>query len=222
MKEVYKKISNIKDIGDGLFAGEDIKKDSYICEFKGKKINHSQVSDSWSVIYFFDKYRTCIQCDKTNLASYCNDIITFKKDRNMLKDIVDGKPIYESYNNLSPNCYILQDDKKIRAWLVATRDIKKDEEIFTHYGIHYWLATELKIPEINKYCKLPSNFFHTKSFREYVKIFYPDVIKIDPKIINNQYVVSLETKDGAGYVFDLNLYMKENRIIKIKDNTLYN
>jgi hypothetical protein len=193
IKKVYKKESHIKDAGLGLYAGEDIKKGQFIAEFQGKKVNRSDVTDEWSVLVF-DYF--ALQCNKRNLASYANDIIMLIKKRNITKILKYDEPFYTNHKNCFINAEITQSDTQ--GWLKAITDIKKDEEIFVHYSLVYWINYENKIN--NKLSVLPKNIFKTKSFKKYVKIFYPSVTSIKNTKVGDIDVVLLNTGKKSGYI----------------------
>ena len=208
-KKVYKKQSNIPNAGFGLFAGEDIKTGALIAEFTGKKT--AKPTDCWSVVYFFGDHH--IQCGKDNLASYANDVIIFPTKRRDFVELVDSdKELYQSYNNQSPNAQIYQNDKLLRAWLKAERDIKKDEEIFVHYGLQFWFKTEMALKEETDTHEtrigIPSYLFKSESFKKYVNKFYPNVIEIKLDIINGMEIVQLKTnKNGGGFIMDMSMFL---------------
>lgn len=210
-KRVYKKISNIPDIGYGLFAGEDIKKGALITEFIGKKTILSKVTDNWSTLSFYDD--KCIQCDKSNLASYANDCIILPKNkRNLLKIMKSEEQLYNSYDNLPPNAEIYQNDTLLRAWLKASRNIKKDEEIFVHYGLPFWIKTEAALreseSELDEYdgkFVVPSEILKSESFKKYVNAFYPDITKITIKNTDGVDIALLETVDKGGLLFSMDM-----------------
>lgn len=208
-KKVYKKQSNILNAGLGLFAGEDIKKGSLIAEFTGKKT--TKPTDSWSTVYFYDDKH--IQCGKDNLASYSNDVIIFPTVRRDFVELVDNdEELYQTFNNQSPNAHIYQNDKLIRAWLKANQDIKKDDEIFTHYGLPFWFKKEMEIknPTDTHETKIgmPTYLFQSESFKNYVSKCYPDVIEIESQVINGLEVVALKTDAiGGGFIFDMKMFL---------------
>ena len=208
-KKVYKKQSNISDIGFGLFAGENIKKGSLITEFFGVKT--STPTDQWSVVHFNDKIY--LQCNKNNLASYANDVIIFPKERRDFVDLINNnKELYQSYNNQSANAYIYQNDRLIRAWLKASRDIEKDEEIFVHYGLPFWFIKEMSLENSedtpDTQIGIPSCIFKSESFKNYVARFYPDVTEIIPGKINNIEAVTLKTNTNSGFVLDFQMFLE--------------
>ncbi len=145
-KKVYKKQSNIPNAGEGLFAGEDIKENVLITEFKGKLVSDTNIQDNWSAIYISDDI--CLQCNKSNLASYANDNVLFpSKRRNLTKFIEKELPLYNSYNNQQTNAEIYINTQMKRAWLKSVKPIKKDEEIFVHYGLQFWIKSEIYLNE---------------------------------------------------------------------------
>lgn len=110
----------------------------------------------------------------------------------------NDEQLYHSYNNLPPNVEIYQNNKLLRAWLRATRDIKKDEEIFVHYGLPFWIKKESRLKESEKELDeydgnfiVPSEILKSESFKKYVTTFYPTVIDIE--------------KDNSGIIFGLDM-----------------
>lgn len=212
-KQVYKKVSNIPNIGEGLFAGENIKEDVLISEFKGRITSLNNTKSSWSVISLYDE--ECIECNKKNLASYANDIILFpSKKRNLCKIIDDKKPLYDSYKGLSPNATIYVNPDLKRAWLKSIKPINKDEEIFIHYGLPFWIKMESKLTEyednlINGDFLVPSYLFKSESFDLYVKNFYSGYNEI--KYFNDNSVVDISDKNDNGYTFGIDDIVGSNK-----------
>lgn len=206
-RKVYKKVSNIPNAGDGLFAGEDINDATLITEFKGKIKSASNIKDNWSAIYICDDI--VLECDKSNLASYANDNILFpSKRRNIIKIIEKELPLYNSYNDQQTNAEIYINTQLKRAWLKSTKPIKKDEEIFIHYGLQFWIKSEIYLDENEDPTDMPKGKFYlkkdiftTESFKKYVKIFYPKVIKLEYS--NNNETVHLIDNKGGGFTFTL-------------------
>ena len=206
-KNVYKKVSTIPDIGLGLFAGEQIKKGALIDEFKGNLVsNSSNPTSSWSSIRFED---CVLECNRDNLASYSNDCIIFPAKKRDFKEIIDKDlPLYTCIN--PPNAEIYINFQLKRAWLKATRNISADEEIFVHYGIPFWIRSELKLPMQDglKICSIPDYIFRSKSFEAYVKSFYPDVVEIIPTITDGYESVQLQSSDSTVCVVDIRMIIE--------------
>ncbi len=118
---VYVKKSRVH--GNGVFAKKDIKKGSKIIEYVGRKISkaesdkiyeeqykkHKDNPDENGAVYIFeldDKYDIDGNVD-WNIAKYINHSC----DPNAEAEIIDG-----------------------HIWIVAIKDIKKDEEITYNYG----------------------------------------------------------------------------------------
>jgi SET domain-containing protein len=202
-KFVSKKISNIPDIGFGLFADENIKSGSFITEFQGT-ITNGSAKDNWSNIYF-DNGKV-LECFKDNLASFANDIIIFQKEkRNLVEVIKSGEPLYKSYNCEHPNAEIYTNHDKMRAWIRATRDINKGDEIFVHYGLPFWIKNEAII---HGGIGIPNDIFKSISFDKYVRMFYPEIIRIVP-ISKQVEGVYLLTDSNGGYYFDIHMLIGE-------------
>ncbi len=120
MKIVLKK-SSIE--GKGIFASENIKKKEeiiqYIGEIVGKEEGTKRADDQLEEghVYIFelnDKY-DIDGSEKGNIAKYIN-------------------------HSCDPNCEsIIYDDKEI--WIVAIKDIKKDEELTANYNLYTYPKT---------------------------------------------------------------------------------
>jgi hypothetical protein len=229
IKSVYKKQSNIPNIGMGLFANEDIEASELIAEFTGKMKTSKQVKTNWSCVYFDDQH--IIECGKSNLASYANDVIDLPtKKRNWLSIIHREDPLYTSYDNKVANAHIYQNHETYKAYLKASVPIKKGEEIYVHYGIQFWLKHEIMLPDSDDDLKtdpigkgnfmLPNSVFLTESFANYVKIFYPTTTKIIPKTINGIETVTLEDADDNHIFIDMTMLVNAKCVEKIRSAEL--
>jgi hypothetical protein len=212
-KQVYKKISNIPNIGEGLFAGENIKEGILITEFKGKITTINNIKSSWSVISLYND--ECIECNKKNLASYANDIIIFpSKKRNLCNIIEKELSLYNSYNNREANAEIYVNPDIKRAWLKSLKPINKDEEIFIHYGLPFWIKQEKQLAEYeddlpNGEFLVPSYLFKSESFLKYTKIFYPKFTNI--KYFENDTIVDISDNTDSGYNFSIDDIVGKNK-----------
>lgn len=171
----------------------------------------------------------CIECNKKNLASYANDIIIFpSKKRNLCNIIEKELPLYNSYNNREANAEIYVNPDLRRAWLKSLKPINKDEEIFIHYGLPFWIKQEKQLTEYeddlpngdflmpkkiiiinnNYLLRLPSYLFKTESFLKYTKIFYPKFTNI--KYFENDTVVDISDNTDSGYNFSIDDIVGKN------------
>jgi hypothetical protein len=184
MQQIYTKKSTISGIGNGLFANRDFKRKEIIVEFTGKLIPQKNVKDSRSSIIFTDGM--VLDCPRDDLASFSNDCIKFPtKQRKLVNSLFKNKPFYKKYPNAIHNAILKLDEEngQHKAYLKAICDIKKDEEIFQHYGFHQWFCKELTtigfLPE--KFIErcgfpIPHIVYYSPAFKEYVKEFYPKAI----------------------------------------------
>jgi len=198
MAKVYVDKSTIPKIGQGLFALKNIKKNSMIVEFKGVlHKSKGNIKTSRSNVYFYDGY--VLECFPDDYASYANDAINFTgRKRKLMKTLKSSKPFYKKHKKAIVNAEIRTNDKTHRAFLFATTDIKKNEEIFCHYGFMYWFNEEkrrgfLQEDEIDKY-GFPVKIFKYPAFISYVKLFFPDYEshEIESFIFGYDFIIKLK------------------------------
>jgi len=122
-KRFYIKESNIKDAGMGVFASEDIKKESYL-EIIGVMVNVGSVSDQCTdfakdykfAAQYEDKYtRHIIPMGYAAIINHATE----EKDQNATIRFINK-------NNKNPAAS--------SAVYFFTKDIKKDDEILGNYG----------------------------------------------------------------------------------------
>jgi Ran GTPase-activating protein (RanGAP) involved in mRNA processing and transport len=128
--------SKIKDAGKGLFAATNIKKGDTIAEFKQSIIKsylHCGTICYSGEIYFYDK-----KCK----AHFTNDIININSLRDIYNSIINGESIIKTHDKIPLNSSISgkKINDQVKIYLVAQKDIASDEEIYTHYGLMYWLS----------------------------------------------------------------------------------
>ena len=116
------KLIKSKIHGKGIFASEDIKKNTQIIEYLGDKVTKKEGdkrSEEW-----LKKYS-----NKKNSGSVYVFELNSKYD-------IDGSPLYNKarYINHScdPNCEV--DIIKNRIWISSIKSIKKNEELTYDYG----------------------------------------------------------------------------------------
>jgi len=137
----------------------------YIEAFKDKKYNRNQDK----AIYGYN-YEELLKNKSTNYGSLINDgdwdgdINKYEKKMTLVSRIINNKMVCNNlYNddgmitvkNDNNNCCFkrecipkglskkLYEDKISQHAVIATRDIKKVEEILTHYGVNYWKELEI-------------------------------------------------------------------------------
>ena len=220
--KAYSKDSNIKEFGKGLFAQDSISKGSVIAEFIGKlRYPREKLSSSRSNIYFHDEY--VLECPTDDLASFANDAINFtKKRRQLIKSLKSDEPFYTKHKNTKVNSHIKIKNTSHRAFLIADCDIKKDEEIFCHYGFSYWYQTEMKMgflqeDEIDKN-GFPDNIYEYPAFLAYVKEFYPDYVSHQVKPFRSDNDVILYFSDDTHLIITFESF--SNKISTIDANEL--
>ncbi|MBS1647882.1 MAG: SET domain-containing protein [Bacteroidetes bacterium] len=119
------KKSQIPNSGKGLYTNKELKKGSKIIEYKGEIIGWKDYrarvdKDEDGYLFYFNKNR-CVDAFHTPQykARYANDANGFTR--------VKGLKNNSQYEIHDEKCFI-----------VATRDIKKNEEIFCDYTKEYW------------------------------------------------------------------------------------
>ncbi len=125
------KDSGIPNAGNGLFfvphAGDStsIPSGSTICYYTGHRHNN-----------FSQKYLS----DKSYLLNISGD--KFVDPGPLLS--VKARYINDPLNPAAVNCEFVPDPEKFRCAVVATRDIKANEEIFVSYGDFYWSRQSIR------------------------------------------------------------------------------
>ena len=115
MLKYFRKKSGINNWG--LFAAKNIQKGEKVIEYKGKKYTHKEVEnderfDNSKAIYLFtlNKKTVLDGTIKSNTAKYIN-------------------------HSCNPNCEV--DIIKGKIWIIAEKDIKKNNELSYDYGFGY-------------------------------------------------------------------------------------
>jgi SET domain-containing protein len=206
-KKHIQKQSNIKNTGLGLFAKNAIKKGSWIAEFKGKLYPpEATIKNQRSNIYFNDEY--ILSCDENDLASFANDCINFvTKRRKLVEEMNKKKPFYEKHEGTVVNAsiHLCEKNSMHKAYLVATQDIKKDEEIYVHYGFIYWFNQEMEKGFLPEKCVdengFPEDLYGRPGFSAYIRTFYADSLLY--KIMKNtddEFMCAIEFSDTAIHI----------------------
>ena len=116
------KKSNIPNGGKGLFATKSIKKGDFICWYFGVLIEASFVENG----YYDSDY--LLKSPNTNLVIDANDPKScFGRYINDSLSLQKNNARYEFY------------DDTTSVGIIATKNIKKSEEIYMSYGADYWL-----------------------------------------------------------------------------------
>ena len=162
---VYIKESSIKDeLNKGMFAKKDIKKGTPITIYFGDVLDEDELVEKYKknkdIMKYIRKGHDFIvdgsigyKTNNLNLNGvYVNDIFKMKS-----KKIKDIKHYYKSKNICNVEVMGTGDFPVY----VAKRDIKKDQELFIHYGIGFWLMELGVTPQElkTKYRKMIKKFY---------------------------------------------------------------
>lgn len=136
--------SLIPNAGMGIFATEDIEKGDPICIYDGVEVPKEFVSESDYLQEFpvngktIDGFR--IPRSEWGIGQFANDAVgsIFDTNQPITSDILEK--VTRFFKDKS-----IESEKKFNVvvnpngWLLATRFIKKGEELYNYYGINYWL-----------------------------------------------------------------------------------
>jgi SET domain-containing protein len=205
---VYSKESNIPNVGKGLFAARDIEKDECIVEYLGDLLQPDQEPRSQrSNVYFNDGTILC--CHDDDLASYANDCIKVPTEaRKLLASLRKYKPFYEKHPNTQVNAEIHLEEEQHKAFIYSRTLIKKDEEIFCHYGFPYWFNHEaINVGfELEKEIErngFPDDLFRYAGFHAYIKEFYPQSKEIDVTEVERGFVIAIKFENDKGIILQM-------------------
>ena len=121
----YVKESTIKGAGKGVFATRDIEKNTKVLEYTGKvvtSVSKTKKNGQYTIMVKNGYYIDGAEESKTN-AHLVNDVYKTRRRTNLRWSIFYGN----KEKGLTP-----------RVWMVSTRKIKKDAELFIAYGDDYW------------------------------------------------------------------------------------
>ncbi|MCZ2141449.1 MAG: SET domain-containing protein-lysine N-methyltransferase [Bacteroidia bacterium] len=128
---LFVKKSNIPKAGKGLFVAKDIKKGEIITEYEGERLtwkeckarNEKKKGKEKGAYYFYINEKNCIDAEYClwAMGRYANDAAGIGR--------VKGLRNNSQYQVI-----------KNKAYIVATRNIKKGGEVFVSYGKAYWDA----------------------------------------------------------------------------------
>jgi hypothetical protein len=128
---VEARTSNIPDAGLGLFALEDIEKDSVICTYGGRLVDYEEAKyqdPEYSVDFELGKGMKLIgDAVGDDLGIYANAIHPNNKEVKQ-----------NARFHIKSKVYL--ENKRGRYDILARRDIAKGEEIIVSYGKFYWTA----------------------------------------------------------------------------------
>jgi len=111
------KPSLIKDAGEGLFAKADVAEGTTICHYLGTRKGLLDVLRTRDLSYVY----------KFSLFSFI--------DAQEQPDVL-ARYVNHHFDPKARNSEFFNDGNK--AWLVASRDIRAGEELYTDYGYFYW------------------------------------------------------------------------------------
>ena len=119
-------VKNTKFMGNGLFAAEDIKKDTYIVEYKGT-IKHRKPTNRTSYVVEINYESRNANTDKRKTCYIDAENST-----------TNGRYANHSCVNNAVICKMSNPTRDIPfIWIKSKIDIKQDEEIFVNYGNEY-------------------------------------------------------------------------------------
>jgi SET domain-containing protein len=147
--------SNLDNANNGLFAKTIFHKGDIVCEYAGNIKNKTYMAELYISNYkeylHLHKYVRDLDNDRVIIGDhklidndwmksgvYVNDGACLDVSVNY-NPVKDGKLIatYIDNSKMKQNVEAITQDDKI--YYVATKRIKKGEEIYAHYGKHYWL-----------------------------------------------------------------------------------
>jgi SET domain-containing protein len=156
LKSVYVASSKIEGAGDGLFARKQISRGQPVVVYYGAQISNDDLYDLYRSDPDAHKEANrfirgtpngfSINGEKSETSVlqgvYVNDVacISCSKD-----DI--SRDILQEYADTIKKCNLKTVDTSDYPVYVATKRIKKKEELYAHYGIGYWLMSIGYSPE---------------------------------------------------------------------------
>jgi hypothetical protein len=206
--------STIADAGNGVFATKNYRQGDFICFYDCEQRNILSRDDfTYSIVHPYNK-KMYIGFNKLKTAEgtgqFINDYAMFvlheeDQDELGLYKVSSTKinANIQQYNHLSTahsNVEIrINEDGTF--CVHASKDISEDDELFFHYGIHYWISkiqlftdepfTRLYCMLKNKYIACTSNDFYVDGLLSPVEDFFT-MLKIHP---NGQIVHDLELQN---------------------------
>lgn len=205
---VYVSESTIPNVGKGLFAARGIEKDECIVEYLGELLPpDQQPRNNRSNLYFDDGYTLC--CHDDDFASFANDCINPPNEsRKLIKSLRKYDPFYKRHLNAEINAEIQLDQESHKAFLYSRSLIKKDQEIFCHYGFLYWFNYEafnfgFELEKEIERKGFPDDIFKYAGFHAYVKEFYPSSKEVEVSQSPSGYVVAIKFENNKGMILNM-------------------
>jgi hypothetical protein len=120
MYQVEIKTSLLPNAGKGLFTSIARKRNVKLVPYAGERIKDETGNVEGSYVLEY-KTNHFIDCGKqTNCCA--------------------GRFVNDARNSKQKNCRFVYDKIKDEVWLVSTRHIKSNEELYCDYGSYYWKA----------------------------------------------------------------------------------
>lgn len=147
MKQVKVKPSKINNAGKGVYAESLYRKGDRVCEYAGNIMDKKLTMD----MYLMDRSR------------YLQEIHPYARDLDEKRVIIGDRSLEQcgfkagvyvndagclnkvdsnsiaSYKSTEQKCNVKSVRYDDRLYYVATKRIKRGEELYAHYGVHYWL-----------------------------------------------------------------------------------
>jgi len=159
---VYISESKILDAGNGIFAKSYIKKNTPLIIYFGNLIHANETLESY----------------ESNEDNYIKNVSPYLRDSVFKNYVIDPSILFDEpdidiilkgyivndYSNITSiynsdiqkyidskdNCNVTIMETKDYPIYYSNRDIKKDEELYTHYGLGYWLIqNNIDVTKIN-------------------------------------------------------------------------
>jgi hypothetical protein len=172
----------------GLFSKFDISKGEIVCTFRGNlaKSEEEPIEKDESLFFKWQIYideNHIYRLSPEDMAHYAVDpSYTLKKPRNFMKVLNSENSLITSFcvEGKDPtNTSLVLFPEGSNVVLVATRDIKKGEEIFFHRGpAYHFLREHQRGWKITKGQILPEELYSSKGFEAYVLYKYPSATDI--------------------------------------------
>lgn len=136
------KESTLPNAGRGLFTTKDIKKYEIVAKYEGEILTYGEymrrnIKGDNEYFILCESYDMMDSKNIECFAKYANDASYDNLDN------TDYYQFNERPNRPDNNTDIRQYKNNIN-YLIANRDIKEGEEIFTSYGESYWINQNLK------------------------------------------------------------------------------
>lgn len=175
--KIYVKKSKVMNYSLGVFAKEDIESGSIIGKFNGFVGDSSKNYDKFFPIIAFED-ETTFYCSYNDILCNLQDPIDFPKEKRKLVETLEkDEPFYKLFPGTRINSGIKTYERyKKDVFLVAIEDIKKDEEIYCHFGFWRWFENEKDNFEIEASIEyqIPKDIVTYPAFKRYITTIYPN------------------------------------------------